>query len=273
MQTPGRRRGLTWLATVTGLLAGCSLDVGRPEAPEFDGDLLAEVTRFLRDVREAPSTGDLTRFGLPAEVSVLQLACFPVVSGDTTRNASRVPADQLHSWPVGRCARADVQVRSFSGNVRVQDLGGRFAARVTHGVSGVLGSGLSDVLVDFSGTVEVRALDDTTGEARVQRTIAARVTQGASAGDRVNVQDFSYRWVDRLGVPRPAAGPFVPSLAIAGTLIRTVSGTPRDSVRIGITTVVPLEGDNRCPVGYRVGEVELQVTGTRTGTTRIRMTC
>ncbi|MBL8982258.1 MAG: hypothetical protein JNL26_08735 [Gemmatimonadetes bacterium] len=258
-------------ALLVGVVAGCSLDVGQPDDPEFDADLIAEVTRLLRDVREAPSSGDLTRFGLPPEVSALQQACFPQVTGDTTRNANRVPVDQVNRWPGGGCSRPEVQVRAFSGSVRVQDLGGRFAARVTHAVNGVIGTGLADVQVDFSGTVEVRSVDDTTGEARVQRRLVAQVA--SQSGNQLRVQDYTYRWVDRLGVPRSLLGPVPGRVVFAGTLVRVTPGTPRDSVRVSIATTVPLEGDARCPVGFRAGEVEMDVTGTRSGLTRFTMTC
>ena len=269
-----RRPYLRWLAPALGaLLTGCSLDVGRPEAPEFDADLIAEVTRLLREVREAPSVADLTRFGLPGDVGVLQLACFPVVSGDTTRNASRVPLDQVQSWPIGRCTRSDVQVRSFSGSVRVQDLGGRFSARVTHGVSGVLGRGAVDVQVDFTGTLEVRAVDDTTGEARIERRLAERAVAPASSATNVRVQEFVYRWVDRLGVPRGTVGIVPARVILGGTLTRVASGATPDSVRVEFSSLTPLEPDTRCLVGYRAGEVEMRVTGTRSGITRFQLAC
>lgn len=251
--------------------AGCSLDVGQPDAPEFDADLIAEVTRLLRDVREAPSGADLTRFGLPAEVSALQLACFPQVTGDTTRNPNRVPVDQVNSWPGGGCSRPAVQVRAFSGSIRVQDLGGRFAARITHAVNGVIGTGLADVQVDFSGTLDVRSVDDTTGEARVQRRLVEQVA--SQSGTELRVQDYTYRWVDRLGVPRSLLGVVPGRVVFTGTLVRVTSATPRDSVRVSIATTIPLEGDARCPVGFRAGEVEMDVTGTRSGVTRFTMTC
>lgn len=264
-------RRLAGGASLVASAAGCSLDVGRPEDPEFDADLIAEVTRLLRDVREAPSSADLTRFGLPTEVNALQQACFPQVTGDTTRNANRVPVDQVHSWPGGGCSRPEVQVRAFSGSVRVQDLGGRFAARVTHAVNGVIGTGVSDVQVAFSGTVDVRSLDDTTGEARVQRRLVEQVA--SQSGTQLRVQDYTYRWVDRLGVPRPLLGSVPGRVVFTGTLIRVATGAARDSVRVSIATIVPLEGDPRCPVGFRAGEVEMDVTGTRNGLTRFTMTC
>lgn len=274
MRTQSRRRSLRWLVpAVATLVSGCSLDVGRPLAPEFDADLIAEVTRLLRDVREAPSTADLSRFGLPADVSVLQLACFPVISGDTTRNASRVPVDQVNLWPTGRCARSDVQVRAFSGSVRVQDLGDRFSARVTHGVSGVLGRGSVDVQVDFQGTMEVRAVDDTTGEARVERRFSERSVAPAAPEANLRVQAFTYRWVDRLGVPRGTIGLAPSRVLLSGALTRVTSGTAQDSVRVDFSSVTPLEPDARCLVGYRVGEVEIRVTGTRSGITRFQLSC
>lgn len=274
MCTGVRRPYLRLLAPALGaLLSGCSLDVGRPAPPEFDADLIAEVTRLLREVREAPTVADLTRFGLPGDVSVLQLACFPVVSGDTTRNANRVPVDQVNAWPAGRCTRSDVQVRAFSGSVRVQDLGGRFAARVTHGVSGVLGRGGSDVQVDFNGTLDVRAVDDTTGEARIARRLSERTVAPAVPAANLQVQEFAYRWVDRLGVPRGTASIAANRVLVEGTLTRVSSGATRDSVRVDFSSLTPLEPDGRCLVGYRVGEVEMRVTGTRSGITRFQLSC
>jgi hypothetical protein len=182
------------------------------------------------------------------------------------------------SWPAGRCDQTVNQTiaQTFAGSVRLQDLGGPFAALITYAdvrsSITALGSGTRFVV---DGSVETRALSTTTGRI-VLRTRETQEQGPASSTVYVRVRELTTDYTDTAGVPRPrtSVGPPV-RLSFAGTLILQVrTGDIHDSLFMRITTPVAMEPDLSCPLsGYRAGELNADVTGTSRGSVRLRFSC
>ncbi len=223
----------------------------------------------------------LISIGLPTPgfISPSFLGCRADSTGIATSNSTGVPQDLTLTWPAGRCLQVTggTVSQTFSGTIRIQDLGGRYATRVSYAnvestLSG-LGAGSRSTL---DGIVESRALDATNGRLLLQTRDRQETGTPSSANIVHRARDVMVDYSDAAGVPRPVSAATAPGpVTFSGTMAIVVSsplGT--DSVHLRISTGVPLQPDLTCILsGYRAGEVSAVVTGAIRTTLTTRYSC
>ncbi len=199
----------------------------------------------------------------PANVDLgLLYLCAADTTGAEPRNARGIPARLTLAFPVGRCNRPSSfggGGRLLEGTIRIEDLGGSYAARVTYDrMVSISSTGVSRTEVRADGYVEVRELDDSTADvlrqlnetqevSRANGTI--RTTRGGTIRTTVRVPPGR---VGRGDITVPGAHTY------AGTRFVVIQGARRDSIHLEFTTVEPLTTSSACLQGPLSGIVELR---------------
>jgi len=249
---------------------GCNLNLA------FDsnrGNLLAQadLIALMNDVARTSVSSEfgtlsgVQDMGLSLTLASTRLSCAPDSTGNSRRNSLGVPLDLTYSWTAARCTTSSgPNERTFGGATRIQDLGGRFAVRVTHEnlVGTVLSTGTRQ-RYELSGVVEIHATDATTATV-VQRIFDRTETISTSgSGIITKIRNLTLSLVDTLGVPRTGTrtGSRPNLLSIEGTYVSVTESARRDSTHLKIRTVVPLQADLTCSSGYRAGEIRAAVSG------------
>lgn len=151
------------------LIVSCKVSVSAPfpEQPRLSAQVAGtNELSTLALFRTTLQLNDIVALGLPTVGGSARLFCRADSTGVAQTNAAGVPRDLTLSWPAGRCDQTVNQTiaQTFSGSVRLQDLGGPFAALITYtdvrSSITALGSGTRFVV---DGSVETRALSATTG--------------------------------------------------------------------------------------------------------------
>jgi hypothetical protein len=277
-------RVASWsLASMSGLLlAGCNLNIA------FDsnrGDLVAqrELVDLMSDVSrtsissESGTLSGLREVALPFALANTRLSCTPDSTGNSRRNALGVPVDLTYAWTSARCATNVRSVeQTFVGATRIEDLGGRYAVRVTHdNLVGTVSSPGSRKRYSLSGVVEILAPDATTATIVQKVTSKTETLSMTESGIETRIRDLTFSLVDTLGVPRSGTrtwrGPNL--FSIKGTYVAVTETFVRDSTHLQITTVAPLHADATCPTGYRAGEIRAVVSGVVKDVVTMRYNC
>lgn len=261
-------RPLAWMSSC--VLGACNLNIA------FDsnrGDLVAqrELVELMSQISttsissEGGTLSGLRDVALPSALAFTRVACAPDSTGNLRRNPLGVPVDLTYSWRSDRCVTNARSIeQTFVGATRIEDLGGRYAVRVTHeNLVGTVSSSGSRQRYSLSGVVEILTIDPTTATIVQRVTDKTETLTTAESKIETRIRDLSLSVVDTLGVPR--TGPRTwrgPNLfSIKGSYIAVTESFVRDSTHLQITTVTPLQADATCRTGYRAGEIRAVVTG------------
>jgi hypothetical protein len=270
------------VVVVWGLVSACSPSLSDPALSQEESAARSLATTELMALAAARGgllTGDLVALGIPTASSIpIAGLCRADSTGSGQANAAGVPQDLTLTWPADRCVSGSGLVaRNITGSVRLQDLGGRYAARVTYAdydYTVTFGGGNSRQRVN--GVAEIRAVDDTTGRVTLQTTESVEVVGGGGVIETTRAKALAIGFVDAAGVPRPPFSVGFPNrLTYDGTMsVVTKSPVRDDSVFLRITTPVAMEPDVGCFLsGYRAGEISAQVTGRVRTTVTLRYRC
>lgn len=223
-------------------------------------------------------TNDLKTLGLQSAPGSSFFACTPDSTGVSTTNAAGVPVDLTLTYSAGRCIQElGAVARATSGSIRIQDLGGRYAARVTYTnfVSGFTTAGIG-TRTTVNGAVEIRGLSPTTGKIEQRYTDVQELGNATSSSRTTRIRNLDITFTDTSGVPASRFTLFgLPTrLSYAGSLSVRSERTRVDSMRMDITTPVELQPDLQCTLsGYRAGEIRAEVTGSAKVSTGLRYSC
>lgn len=279
------RRGTVSLTAVMLLLLTCAC--GEPpsaaEVRKFEPDSLRVTGELLQLAYEQGSALDhrrLEHIAMPLGSAVLRFRCTADSVGTRDQNGNGVPEDLTLTFQAARC-RQDASIGStitVEGSVRVQDLGGRWSARVTYTGFAVLNGGpplgfITRNAVD--GVVELRLVADSVVESddRTRRTLT-NDPQGTFRHRRFDLRT-QYRVASRVPPP-PSALVDIRGLELTGSVSRVLGDARgRDSLRFAISTPQRLEAPREfnpfCP--YSVGVLRAVVSGSVTGTVMHTYAC
>jgi len=219
----------------------------------------------------------LSEFGLSTSVGASALrSCFADTTGIATANAAGVPTDITLTYSIGDCASSGFSItQTVRGTIRIQDLGDRFAARATY-TDLEFALSAAGIVTEWTlnGTIEFRAVDDTTLQVHRRLTEAERVSAQPSTS-YWRSDDLIMTLVDSGPfVSRPVGNRFRPHrVSWSGVQHVVLESTPGDSLRIAYTTRIPFVPQLFCLSGYSAGEVTGVATGTQSGMATLRYSC
>jgi hypothetical protein len=251
---------------------------GAPTNPAVEDPDRAEVM-LLAEVQSLTQWLLLFRADRGLETAALRAPTFLPrgiceLRGDSTdSNMNGIPDDMTITYPGPNCP-PDLAFGT-SGTIRVQDIGGRWGARVTYDryvPSHISLPTRSDETIH--GVMELHQLSDTTLEVH-DRTSAVR-TNLPSPGFEIS-QNSDLRAVFIGAATVSPGGLFQRSprrVTVEGWTTMAVAGPARDSLRFAYTTLAPLtEPQVTCRSPYSAGRLQIAVSGLSSNTFTRQFSC
>ena len=265
------------------LMAACDAHVPTkaPEPLTFTTDSIALVFELATlGFEHAPllDTLALESIAFKTLPALIPSLCVPDSTGTSDRNGNGIPEDLYLTFPAARCIKSTFfpsRRQRLQGQIRIQDLGGRWGALVTY--TDLLYSSMrsDSTAVTVSGTVELRQTTDTTLDLTNHTTLLERTVTLADERryDRVFDLNTSYRHLLRVaGAQTPQFD--VRELDVVGTVHRVRAHTSAlgavrptsETALFAITTPVRLvKGRAPCSSTVASGRLAARVSGTVSG--------
>lgn len=265
-------RGLAILCV--GLAMGCVGTTDTDQQANLQGMVGTELNLLPFDFASAGNSTGLATAGA-FRYSGLTNLCNADSSGSRTVNDAGVPKALVLTFPTGRCSLGPIITSTLDGEIRIEDLGGPFAARVTHTrLRHALSATLGGVQNTLDGIVELRASDANSIQVS-QHSVERQVTTGTGQNLTLTRIRNLTAVISDTGGHANSGHLIVPTdIRVAGSVDLVYGGAHAESLHVEISTLVPLAwGGFGCLGTFRTGRLHAVVTGTRRGVVDVPYGC